>query len=614
LHPCGACVGFHFRAARGSTAPPLRIAPLLLALAVLLAGLPAARVIAGSESPPGAALTPSAQPPTPSSPSAQPPPGPARPGLAPSVQAQNELRTLIGAGTLVDLRWPNFADFRDEVGKFYAAGGYSPAWVSGGRPSPQARAMIQLFKQAALKGLSPEDYDGSRWDVRLAKLGQPAGIDDAHFDLALTVCAMRYISALHIGRVNPRHFKFGLVGPKRYDLPHLLRNSIIGAEDVGAALAMVEPQYAGYKRAEAALAVYSKLAQAGDTAPLPIPAKSVHPGDAYPPLPRLIQRLRQLGDLPSDSDLPSNSAPPAQAPVYDGAVVDAVKHFQRRHGLDIDGVLGRQTVGALNTPLSQRVRQLQFTLERYRWIPRSFPQPPIVVNIPEFRLRTMRRQPAYFLTMKVVVGKAYGHHTPVFADYMRYVIFRPYWNVPLSIQRAELVPKIRRDPDYLAEHQYEVVDRDGGVITDDRVSADILSALRSGELNIRQKPGPENALDLVKFIFPNNYNVYLHGTPVTELFSHARRDFSHGCIRVEHPVALAEWVLRNNPGWTEDRIRAAMNGDRTFQVNLAKPIPVLILYSTAWVEPDGEVRFFADIYGYDAELERALAAGYPYPA
>lgn len=568
-------------AAHGSIARALLLAALFGTFELWL---PAGLALAADVSPPGVA-TPRPQAP-----------------LSPS---QDELRALVEAGTLSDLRWPNFSDFRDEVGKFYSTGGYEPAWESNNRPSPQARAMIQLFKQSALKGLDPEDYDASRWDSRLAKLGQPGGIDAAHFDLALTVCAMRYISALRIGRVNPRHFKFGLVGPKSYDLPDLLRNSVIGADNVDAALAMVEPQYDGYRRAEAALGTYFKLAQAGDAPPLPVPAKSIHPGDAYPALPQLVARLHQLGDLSSDSVLPT---------IYSGAVVDAVKHFQRRHGLDRDGVLGRNTVDDLNTPLSQRVRQLQLTLERYRWIPRSFPQPPIVVNIPEFRLRTMRRQPAYFLTMEVVVGKAYHHHTPVFADYMKYLIFRPYWNVPLSIQRAELVPKIERDPDYLAAHQFEVVDHDGEVITDDRVTADIMSGLRSGALSMRQKPGPKNALGLVKFIFPNNYNVYLHSTPATELFARARRDFSHGCIRVEHPDALAAWVLRDNPEWTEDRIQAAMNGDQSLQVNLAKPIPVLILYSTAVVEPDGEVRFFDDIYGYDAELEQALAGGYPYPS
>jgi L,D-transpeptidase YcbB len=268
-----------------------------------------------------------------------------------------------------------------------------------------------------------------------------------------------------------------------------------------------------------------------------------------------------------------------------------VKDFQRRHGLEPDGFIGKGTIAAINTPLSVRLQQIQFALERYRWIPDSFPQAPIVVNIPEFRLRTMINQPgARPLDMAVVVGKAYHHRTPVFTDYMRYVIFRPYWEVPASIAQAELFPKMRRDPNYAAEHNF-IVDGD----------------------RIRQKPGPKNALGLVKFIFPNSYNVYMHGTPATELFSRSRRDFSHGCIRVENPPALAEWVLHDNPEWTPDRISAAMNGSDTIQVDLPHPIPVLILYSTAVVKPDGQIYFFDDIYGYDDALRQVLESGYPYP-
>jgi murein L,D-transpeptidase YcbB/YkuD len=211
------------------------------------------------------------------------------------------------------------------------------------------------------------------------------------------------------------------------------------------------------------------------------------------------------------------------------------------------------------------------------------------------------------------VGKAYHHHTPVFANYMRYLIFRPYWDVPLSIQRAEMISKILHDRNYLASNDFEVVNHDGDLVTDGTVSDDVLSGLRSGSLNIRQKPGPKNALGLVKFIFPNSYNVYLHGTPAVELFARARRDFSHGCIRVENPVALAAWVLRDRPEWDVARNQAVMNGEQTMQVNLSHPIPVLIIYTTAVVEPDGEVRFFPDIYGDDASLKRVLAAGYPFP-
>ena len=529
-----------------------------------------------------------------------------------ATQGPGDLGAVITAGTLPELRWPNFTDYRDDVKKFYDSGGNSLAWIQNGKASPQAVSMILLFQNAASKGLNPDDYDASRWDARLARL-QPSvprasDSDLAHIDLALTVCAMRYISALHFGRVNPQHFKFGLVvGPKRLDLAELLRTQVLPSSDIQAVIAKVEPPYSGYRRAQDALLTYSKMASAGDAPLIPVPQKGVRPGNSFASMPQLVARLRQLGDLSSDADVPADST------VYDGVVVDAVKHFQRRHGLDIDGVLGKGTVTQLNVPLKTRVQQLQLTLERYRWIPPDFPEPPIVVNIPEFQLRTMRRQPANFLTMKVVVGRAMRTQTPVFTNSMRYVIFRPYWLVPLSIQRAELVPKTRRDPDYLADHGFEVVDGSGNVVPSSPATDEVISGLRSGALSIRQLPGPENALGLIKFMFPNQYNVYMHGTPEQELFARSRRDFSHGCIRVEDPVALAAWVLRDKPEWTADRIRGTMNGDTTLQVNLDKPIPVLILYSTAVVEPDGEVRFFDDIYGYDASLARTLANGYPYP-
>jgi L,D-transpeptidase YcbB len=528
-------------------------------------------------------------------------------------QGPGDLNALIAAGTLPDLRWPNFTDYRDSVNKFYAAGGNSLAWIQNGKASPQAVSMILLFQQAASKGLNPEDYDASRWDARLTKLQptapKPSDTDLAHIDLALTVSAMRYISDLHIGRVNPQHFKFGLtVGPRKYDLADELRTQVLPASDIPAVIAKVEPPYDGYRRAEDALLTYSKMATAGDVPLIPVPQKGVRPGSTFASMPQLVARLRQLGDLSATADVPADST------LYKGPVVDAVKHFQLRHGLDSDGVLGKGTVTQLNTPLKTSVQQLQLTLERYRWIPPDFPEPPIIVNIPEFQLRTMRRQPASYLTMRVVVGKAMRTQTPVFAENMKYLIFRPYWLVPTSILRNETIPKTRRNPNYLGDNGFEVVDGSGNVVPSSPASDDVLDGLRSGSYRVRQKPGPKNALGLVKFIFPNQYNVYLHSTPEQELFSRSRRDFSHGCIRVEKPADLAAWVLRDRPEWTMDKIQAAMKtGPDNVQVNLKQPIPVLILYSTAVVEPDGEVRFFDDIYGYDKSLSKVLANGPPYP-
>ena len=522
----------------------------------------------------------------------------------------SQLRGIASAGQLPDLRWPNFVDYRAHVQNFYQPSDFTPAWVRNGQPTPQALAIINLLKQADTQGLDPEDYDGSRWADRLARLqnAHEAG-PGVIFDAALTVCLMRYISDRHIGRINPEHFKFGLdVEEKKYDLPAFLRERLVNGPDVTAELAQIGPPFAGYNRTLQALQRYMQLAPQDDGEKLPDSKKPIAPGDSYDGIPRLARLLRLLGDLPA------NAAIPADSKVYQGALVDGVKSFQNRHGLKPDGRLDEQTLKHLNTPVSQRVDQLRLTLERWRWLPDRFNEPRIVVNIPEFRLRAYDDSGNPALSMDVIVGKAFHHKTPIFEKDMRFVVFRPYWNVPPSIQRSEIVPAIQKDRDYISKKGFEVVTPAGQVVTSGAITDEVLAQLRAGKLEVRQKPGTTNALGLVKLMFPNEYNVYLHSTPAPQLFSQTRRDFSHGCIRVEHPADLAAWVLRDKPDWNVQRAQTAMQtGKDNDQVNLTKPIPVLILYATAIVDPNGEVHFFDDVYGYDDELRQALVQGYPYP-
>jgi murein L,D-transpeptidase YcbB/YkuD len=520
-----------------------------------------------------------------------------------------QLRGIAAAGRLPELRWPDFSDYRGHVQNFYQPAGYAPAWIRQGQPTPQALAIIDILKQADSQGLDPEDYDGGRWADRLARLQKAQAGDAAIFDAALTVCLMRYISDCHIGKINPEHFKFGLsVEAKKYELPTFLRERLVNGQDMQAELAQIGPPFAGYKRTLEALQRYLQLAKQDDGEKLPVPAKPVAPGSLYDGIPRLTRRLRLVGDLPASAVVPGDSN------LYQGALVDAVKSFQGRHGLKPDGRLDAPTLANLNTPLSQRVDQLRLMLERWHWLPDRFNEPPIVVNIPEFRLRAYDSNQNIVLSMNVIVGKAFRHKTPVFEKDMRYVIFRPYWNVPPSIQHSEIVPAIQKDRDYIAKKGFEVVTQGGQLVTSGAITDDVLAQLRAGKLAVRQKPGPTNALGLVKLIFPNEYNVYLHSTPAPQLFSQTRRDFSHGCIRVEKPADLAAWVLRDKPGWSVAQVQAAMtSGKDNVQVNLTQPVPVLILYGTAVVDPDGKVQFFDDIYGYDDELKQALAKGYPYP-
>lgn len=522
-------------------------------------------------------------------------------------QPSSRIQAVVSAGNLDGMRWPNFSDYRSWLQKFYEPAGYAPAWVQGTTPSPQAVSMIELFRNAWQKGLEPEDYDASRWDGRMQTLKDP-NADVAAFDVAMSVCAMRYISDLRIGRINPKHFQFDLsVDQKKYDLDHFVRERLLPASDLSALLNSVEPPFAGYRRTEQALLRYIQLAREDDGEKLPIPTKAIDPGQTYAGAPRLSRLLRLLGDLPAD-------AAPNDSNVYDSTLAEGVKRFQRRHGLDADGRLGAGTVKQLNVPLSDRVRQIQLTLERWRWLPAEFSAPPIIVNVPDFRLRALDDNNQVSFDMRVVVGKALRTQTPVFTRDMTFLVLRPYWNVPPSILRGEIVPAIKRNRNYIADKNYEVTTTDGKVVTSGPISDDVLAQLQAGKLAVRQKPGPSNSLGLIKLMFPNEYNVYLHSTPSAALFSRSRRDFSHGCIRVEKPAELAAWALRNNPDWTVSRVQEGMkNGNDNVSITLARKVPVFIVYGTALAYENNEVHFYDDIYGHDAKLAQALAKGYPYP-
>jgi len=354
-----------------------------------------------------------------------------------------------------------------------------------------------------------------------------------------------------------------------------------------------------YRRTANALDQYRALAAEDDGAILPSTKKPVEPGEHYAGVPRLIRLLTRIGDLPAgtastDTDL------------YSRALVTAVRRFQTRHGLEPDGRIGKTTLAQLNTPLSFRVRQLELALERWRRLPYDSSRPAIVLNLPEFRLRAFNPGHHLELEMKIVIGRAHKLETPLLSSELDTVLFRPYWNVPFSIQRKELVPDIARDPSYISKNDFELVTPKGVVVAEDAAPEELLSDLRSGKLLLRQRPGPKNALGLVKFVFPNEYDVFMHDTPAKSLFARARRDFSHGCIRLEKAEDLAEWVLREESGWPRDRILAAMQGTETFSVKLNHSIPVTVMYATAVVLENGEVHFFEDIYGEDAVLEKEL--------
>lgn len=460
----------------------------------------------------------------------------------------------------------------------YAPAGYRLLWSRDGQLTPQAQAVLAQMKSADAKGLDPSRY--------VVTATEPMA-----FDVAMTTAVLRYASDLRVGRTRPST-QFELdVQSKQVYLPFFVVR-LADAADARAALAELEPQHGHYRRLVAALSTWRRIAaESANDQPLPVVTRLVK-GDTYEALPQLAARLRRFGDLAEDVD----------GTTYDGAIVDAVKRFQSRHGLDADGIISKATFAALNVPASQRVRQIELTLERWRWAPESTAGPSIVVNIPEFRL-TARNSRGETLEMRVVVGRASRNETPVFEGDLRHVVFRPVWHVPSSIQRGEIAPKLAKDPGYLARNNYEVVNETGKSLGS-AVDANTIAAIRNGSLRVRQKSGNGNALGLVKFYFPNDNNVYLHDTPQHSLFARQRRDFSHGCIRVEDPAALAAFVL----GWEREKAEAAMHGRKNNDyVKIAEPVHVRILYATAVARADGQVHFFDDIYGHDMELAKVLA-------
>ncbi len=528
-----------------------------------------------------------------------------------SAAGEQELRAIVASGRLADLQWPNFSEKSAAVKEFYDESGDRLGWSRGGKPTLQAIETIGILEKADQKGLDSRDYDGVKWPERLKALQSPGGATESalvKFDVALTVSAIRYGTDLHLGKVDPKilHKDFD---PERekHNAGEFLWKSVVGARSVKDAVDPIEPPYPGYQRTLMALQKYMQMAKEEVPDPLPQVKKPIAPGQEYQGTGKLIRRLQFLGDLPASQPVPENSQS------YSGDAVEGVKRFQMRHGLEAAGKLGPETITELNRPMSERVEALRLTLERWRWIPDNFTQPPILVNIPEFVLRAFDAldapgKPA--LMMRVVVGRALRTQTPVMAEEMKYLIFWPYWNVPPSILRAEIVPKIAKDPEYLQKNNFEVTTYSGEVVTDGIVSEEVLAQLRAGKLMVRQKPGPKNALGLIKFVFPNADNIYLHSTPSQALFGESRRDFSHGCIRVEDPRALATWVLRNNPGWTRERVEAAFQAQEQEQVNLAHEIPLLILYGTAISKEDGQVFFFEDIYGYDKAMGKLFEQAY----
>lgn len=491
------------------------------------------------------------------------------------------------AATVVSSQMHDAAALYDERGwleRFYVARAYAPAWSDGG----ETAGAIALLKNAHEHGLSPEDYAVANGDA-------------ATFDARLTLAMLRYLGDLHAGRTRAG-FQHPVPDPRVRDFdPVAVLAQALAARQLASAVDAATPKLALYRRLMSALARQRALLAVSwpELPALPAGRKTLAPGDAYAGAGALAERLATLGDL---------SPVQAKDDSYGPPLVEAVKRFQGRHGLDADGRIGPQTWRALAVPPARRVRQIELAMERLRWLPDLADGPAVAINLPSFRLWAFEAgNPARpTVQMRVIVGKAMKSPTPLFIGAMRHIEFNPYWNVPRSIERDEILPKLARDPSYLDKNDMELVGAGNAVPALSGAAA--ASALRSGAVRVRQRPGPGNALGAIKFVLPNAMNIYLHSTPARALFQRSRRDFSHGCIRLEDPAALARFVLADQPEWTAEAVDAALLPGPTRTVRLTKPVPVVIFYTTAIVGREGNLLFSEDLYGLDELLEKSLTA------
>lgn len=495
-----------------------------------------------------------------------------------------------------------------ELRRLYESQAYQPLWSHDGSATPQAQVMVDALVRAGERGLIAADYDGPNLKDSLTRLssGQPsAGESWAAFDVTLSRASMRFGNHLHRGRIDVADLtKLGISiqANRPLDLPRVV-SELSKSADPLRELDRLEPATGVYGALKAALAHYRALAQAAPPAPVKL-AKSLHAGESSESVPNLRTLLQLNGYLDP------NALPAADANLYDDGLADAVRRFQARFGLEPDGIVGGQTLKQINMTPAERLNQIRLGLERLRWLPEQRDSAYLIVNVPSFRLYGYDAGVPDLakpdISMNVIVGEAIDtHNTPVFHADMESIAFRPYWNVPYSIAHKELLPLIEKSYSYLAKNDMEIVADDGISVGLDASQGNI-DAVDHGQFRLRQRPGPKNALGPIKFVFPNMNSVYLHGTPKQYLFQRARRDFSHGCIRLADPAGLAEFVLKNENGWNRSRIESAMQGDKSFSVRLSRNVPVYIFYTTALADAQGQVLFYPDVYGQDAGLLQLL--------
>ena len=526
--------------------------------------------------------------------------------------------------------------------KLYEERNYDPLWIDNDGPSSQAYEMIEIIRNSDNEALDPDYYNISEIESILKRIEQDRNsgdsydaLDLAELELLLSNSFLTYTHDLHYGRVRAEQINLELLsGERPVNLSKLLVTAV-ETDQVQETLEGLLPKYPMYAMLRISLKEYREIAAKGGWQPVAYGNKFKKGARGQRVL-ALSKRLKVTGEL--DSSIPGSE-------VFDDSLDQAVRKYQQRNGLYVDGVVGISTIEALNVPVEERISQIELTMERWRLLPQYLGNRYILVNIANYHLYGIENNNDT-INMRIVVGKPQWN-TPMFSEEMTHLIINPYWNIPPSIFKDDIAPKIMEDSEYMSKQNMdamglkapekivveeaevvevvenveatEVTDGDNTgetelsevEIQNKKAQEEYISKVLSGKYRLRQNPGPGNPLGRIKFLFPNKHSVYLHDTPNRGFFKKAQRNFSHGCIRVEKPLELAEFVLSSNPSWTQNTIQSSINKMKTKTVHLDESITVYILYFTTWVDNEGTVNFHKDIYGLDKTLYNALRTTRP---
>lgn len=510
---------------------------------------------------------------------------------------------------------PDFKKQKELMYLFYGDRDYKLAWFRGDNLVPEADKFLEAVNNASKEGLDPKQYklvDFPTLIKQYEEAKDSAKVElQKKIDVGLTASYFHYASDFYTGRVDPKADNTITWDVKKNKIKlHKALQTILRERESTYPYYEFEALHAGYSKLRDKLKEYRTLEQKGGWQKVELGnLKSIKKGDTTQVVLALRKRLDPFGKL--------NVNDPKMR-LYDAQLETQVKKFQALHGLDTDGVVGGHTLKTMNIPVSERIQQIMINMERWRWIPKrmvpkSLDQRYIWVNIPEYKLYIYEDEDgepdaerAYkkVMEMRVIVGKTMNS-TPIFSDKLEYVVLAPYWNVPNSIVEKEIKPKMLNNPGWLANNNMEIVTKEKEPKPISESSIDWAGVTEKNfPYMVREKPGPKNSLGSIKFLFPNEYAVYLHDTPADALFAQTERNFSHGCVRVEKPVELAKYLLKGMNEWDESSIRETMNGGEEKWITLPKQVQVYLVYFTSWVDENGDIHFREDLYKHDKKLEQ----------